>query len=154
MFTMEFAASKFFDPKAFDRPIAKAKKKILSQFGAYVRKVAQNSIKTGAATQHSPPGVPPTGHSGSTRYKDFIFYFYDAAGDSVVIGGAALPRRDSAKVPQALERGGQTTGTRQLSGGKRVKETIMLQARPHMVKAYEIAVKKFLPQLIENSIVP
>ena len=58
---------------AADRGIAKAYKR----FGAYVRRVAKNSIKSYADDDFSKPGELPHGHRWPVRYKDWIFYAYD-----------------------------------------------------------------------------
>ena len=151
-FTMEMAKTNFFDPKAFVAPVDKAKRKILNEFGAYCRTVAKSSIKTKPAGQHAPAGQAPFGHEGKTRYKDFIFYFYDAAKDEVVIGAVLLPRKDRTRVPGALEHGGEVEITRRVNGVL-TKETILQDARPHMQPAFDKTVEKKLGKLIENSIV-
>ena len=147
--TFEMSKTMFFDPKKFDKPVKNGIRKILSGFGAYTRSIAKNSIKTGADGQHSEPGATPIGHTGKTRYKDFIFYFFDPNTEEVIVGAVILPRKDRTIVPGALERGGETEIY--LRGGK--TKTVTMEARPHMLPAYEKAVEKLLPKLIENSIV-
>ncbi len=150
---LKLGVNTFFNPKAFASPVDKASQKILSQFGAYTCGVAKRLIKTKPADQHSSGGNAPYGHEGTTRYKDFIFFFYDASKKTVVMGAVLLPRKDQQKVPQTLERGGVATIT-QFEGGHLKAKTVRYEPRPHMQTAFDIVVKKFLPKLIEGSIVP
>lgn len=149
MFTMK-AVKMSFDKNAFKVPVNRAKQKILREFGAYVRTVAKNMIKTGAKDHHSKPGMPPIGHDGPTRYKDFIFYVVE--GDGVIVGSALLPRKDQNKMPGDLEKGGQVMVTKRVNGVL-TKVPVMMAGRPHMKKAFDIAIKAKLPKLIEHSIV-
>src|SRR3990167_2315809 len=142
--TFEMSKTMFFDPKKFDKPVKNGIRRILSQFGGYVRTVAKNSIKTGSDDHHSSPGQAPVGHPGKTRYKDFIFYFFDGQAEDAIIGAVILPRKDRTKVPGVLEQGGETEIY--LRGGK--TKTVSMEARPHMLPAYEKAVEKMLPKLI------
>lgn len=153
MITLDMAKMAF-NPKVFDAPVDKAKRKILSEFGAYVRTIAKNSIKTMPKEVHAKPGQAPYGHDGSTRYKDWIFFFVDHAASEVVIGAVALPRKDQTLIPNVLENGGQTQIPKRSSGGKVIGyTTVMQQSRPHMSQAFEKAKKEKLPKLIEGSIV-
>lgn len=145
MFTMQMAVENFFDVKAFDDPVKNGVKKILNGMGAYTRTVARNSIKTGGPGEHSPAGRPPTGHDGARRYKDFIFYFFGRESEEMICGAVLLPRADRTLVPGVLEEGGQVNDG---NGG-----TFFQEPRPHMLPAFEKAKEKFLPKLIENSIV-
>ena len=154
MFTIKMAKANFFDPKAFADPIRRAKARILSRFGATVRSIAKKMIKPASDwDDHAPPGAPPKSHTGKRKYKDFIFFFHDKANDTVIIGGALLPRKDRTIVPGVLEYGGETEQTYFEHGVKKTR-VVMQEPRPHMRKAYDIAVKKLLPDLIKNSIVP
>lgn len=146
--TMNMAKANFFDPKAFEGPVDKATQKILNKFGSYCRKVAKNSIKTHAKSEHSSPGSIPFGHDGKTRYKDFIFYFFDKKAKEVVIGAVLLPRKDGTIVPGVLEHGGQVE---KVVSGKNV--IVNQEARPHMVEAFNKTIEKNLDELIKNSIV-
>ena len=150
--TMEAAKGMFFDPSTFDDPLAKAKQKILNRFGATVRATAKNSIKQGAEGQHAAAGQPPLSHNGTTRYKDWIFYFWDKTLDEVIVGAILLPRKDHTIVPNALEQGGQVEHTK-FVGATRQTVITNQAARPHMKPAYDKTVEKLLPSLIENSIV-
>lgn len=135
--------------------VDRAKANTLKQFGAYTRKIAKNSIKTSSdPNKHAAAGQPPIGHTGPTRYKDWIFYYYDAAKHEVVIGAIRLPRKDSQLVPETLERGGTAMAPKKRQWGGSIKIPRVQRARPHMRPAYDKAVEILLPKLIENSIVP
>ena len=156
MITMKFEAAKgvLFDSSKFKAPVDHAKRKIFYGFGAYVRSIAKNSIKSGGAIQdkkYSRPGEPPLYHFAPRgRYKDFIFYHVD--GDGVVVGAIKLPRNDTTTIPETLEEGGDVITT--VKQGPAINHVTMYhEARPHMGPAYEKARTKLLPKLIENSIV-
>jgi hypothetical protein len=150
--TFKMAKSMFFDEKAILGPAEKAKRKMLNEFGAYVRTTAKNSIKPAGDNQHAPPGKPPYSHKKRTRYKDWIYYFYDKFADDVIIGGILLPRKDRTKVPGVLERGGQVEYRKREKNRMR-RDVRTQQPRPHMQPAFDIAVSRKLPGLIKNSIV-
>lgn len=151
--TLDFVVTRFFDPSSFDDPLARAKMKLLNDFGRYVRKTAMNSIKTKPHDEHAPAGEIPFGHDRKSkkqyRYKDFIFYFYDKNSDGVIIGAIILPRKDRTKVPGVLEYGGDV----EIINKKGQSVVFSQAARPHMQKAFEKAVENFLPELISASII-
>jgi len=121
----------FFDRKAVTSRVDRATRRVLSKFGAFVRRAAKSSIRK--RKRASAPGQPPSSHSGLLRR--FIFFGYDAGKRSVVIG----PQRLNQKVgdaPHALEYGGISTvveGTRR----KRRKRRVKISARPYMGPAFE-----------------
>ncbi len=90
----------FFDTKEVKSRVSEATRKILSKFGAFVRQTAKQSIKTKTTT--SKPGQPPHSHTGAL--KRFIFFGYDKAKESVVVGPTKLAKKGNA--PEALEKGG------------------------------------------------
>lgn len=93
----------------------------------------------------SEPGEPPRSITGLLR--KFIYFAYDPATRSVVIGPAKLDKSTGA--PATLEYGGQATITkfRTVTGadGKtyiaKRKERIVIEPRPFMAPAYESAKK-------------
>ena len=115
--------SLFFDTRTVTRAVDRAKRRVLIQQGAYLRKVAQHLIhrRRGA----SRPGNPPHSHSGLIR--DQIFYGYDRAAESVVVGPRVFTRRDA---PGVHEFGGTLPSRR----GKRAAR---YPARPYMGPALE-----------------
>ena len=100
-----FAVTKlFFDAPAVTNALDKAARKVLSRFGAYVRRTARTSIRK--SKKISEPGKPPRSHTGLLR--QFIFFAHDPETQGVVIG----PERLNSKigdVPEVLEYGGTTT---------------------------------------------
>ncbi len=121
----------FFDRKAVTGAVDRATRKVLSQFGAFVRTSARHSIRK--RKRVSAPGEPPSSHTGLLRR--FIFFGYDRDRRSVVIG----PQRLNQKVgdaPHALEYGGTSTVVEGLRGRRR-KRHIKIAARPFMGPAFE-----------------
>lgn len=151
------AKNNFFDPKKFDDPIKRAKAKILSKFGASVRAIARSKIKIMPEGVHSSPGSPPYSHEPEKhwhiKYRDTIFFFHDRANDNVIIGAVLLTTKHNTPVPKALEFGGDVVMT-YIENGQKKTRVVNQPARPHMRRAFEIAVQKMLPALIEYSIVP
>ena len=135
MFTLEMAAAKanFFDTRPVQKAIDKAARQQLSKFGAFVRQRSRTSIRT--AKKISRPGKPPAGHTG--LLKKFIFFSYDAASKSVVIGPVRLNKPGTA--PKSLEYGGAVVLVGK--GGKRTLTTY--KARPFMRPAFDAEVDKF-----------
>jgi hypothetical protein len=121
----------FFDRKAVTGAVDRATRKVLSKFGAFVRRAAKSSIRK--RKRVSAPGEPPSSHTG--LLKRFIFFGYDRDQRSVVIG----PQRLNQKIgdaPHALEHGGASTvleGSRR----RRRKRRVRIRARPYMGPAFE-----------------
>ena len=124
----------FFDRQAVISKVDAATRRVLSRFGAFVRRSAKSSIRK--RKKAAPPGQPPSSHTG--LLKKFIFFGYDAARQSVVIGPTRLNQKGRGEAPPLLEYGGKTTLKR---GGK--KRRVTYQARPYMGPAFE----KEKPQL-------
>ena len=124
----------FFDREAVTSKVAPATRKVLSKFGAFVRRSAKGSIRN--RRKASPPGSPPSSHTG--LLKKFIFFGYDADRRSVVIGPTRLNQKGRGEAPPLLEYGGKATLVRR---GK--KKRVTYQARPYMGPAFE----KEKPQL-------
>jgi len=124
----------FFDRQAVISKVDAATRRVLSKFGAFVRRSAKSSIRK--RKKPAPPGQPPSSHTG--LLKKFIFFGYDADRRSVVIGPTRLNQKGRGEAPPLLEYGGKTTLKR---GGK--KRRVTYQARPYMGPAFE----KEKPQL-------
>jgi len=124
----------FFDKKAVRDKVDAATRKVLSKFGAFVRQTAKSSIRK--RKKPAPPGQPPSSHIG--LLKKFIFFGYDPAKRSVVIGPVRLSQKGRGEAPHLLEHGGSTMLKRK---GKRTRARI--QARPFMGPA----MKKEHPKL-------
>jgi hypothetical protein len=124
----------FFDRQAVISKVDAATRRVLSKFGAFVRRSAKSSIRK--RKKPAPPGQPPSSHTG--LLKKFIFFGYDAARQSVVIGPTRLNQKGRGEAPPLLEYGGKATLVRR---GK--KKRVTYQARPYMGPAFE----KEKPQL-------
>jgi len=121
----------FFDRKVVRSAADRTARRVLSKFGAFVRRAAKSSIRKRKRT--SAPGEPPSSHTGLLRR--FIFFGYDRGRRSVVIG----PMRLNQKVgdaPAALEHGGVSTVVEGLRGRRR-KRRVGIRARPYMGPAFE-----------------
>jgi len=121
----------FFDRKAVTGAVDKAARRVLSRFGAFVRRGAKSSIRK--RKRVSAPGQPPSSHTG--LLKRLIYFGYDRQRRSVVIG----PQRLNQKVgdtPAALEYGGTSTVVEGLRN-RRKKRHVRIRARPYMGPAFE-----------------
>jgi hypothetical protein len=130
----------FFDREAVVSKVDAATRKVLSKFGAFVRRTAKGSIRHRKAA--APPGTPPSSHTGLLR--KFIFFGYEPDRRSVVIGPVRLRRGGDA--PPLLEYGGEATLERR---GKR--ERVTYKARPFMGPAFEKEQPK-LPTMWRDSV--
>lgn len=129
----------FFDRQAVISAVDAAKRKVLSKAGAFIRQTAKTSIRKRKGT--SQPGQPPFSHEGSLR--KFIYFGYDRASDSVVVGPVGFK---NSTAPAVLEHGGATAVVRR---GKRAP--VKIAARPYMWPALEKERPK-LPLLWRNSV--
>lgn len=136
MIGMDFKSAKamFFDRHAVISKMDTATRKVLSKFGAFVRRSAKSSIRK--RKKPAPPGSPPSSHTG--LLKKFIFFGYDPDARSVVIGPTRLNQKGRGEAPPILEYGGKATLVRR---GKKKRTTY--KARPYMQPAFE----KEQPQL-------
>jgi hypothetical protein len=132
----------FFTSKAVVSATDRATRRVLSKFGAYVRRTAKSSIRKRKAI--SAPGKPPSSHTG--LLKRFILFGYDPAKRSVVIGPLRLTRGGRGDAPRALEEGGTS---RMVRRGR--KKRVKIKARPFMGPAMEKEKTK-LPQMWRNSV--
>jgi hypothetical protein len=132
----------FFDQARVIKAAGRARARVLAEYGRKVRRRAQASLHY--IPGPSAPGRPPHAHktrkirktsrsTGKVRVRsvsflrEFLFYQYDPATNSVVIGPERLNSTvDPAALP-ALEYGGTSTIT---SGGRRKPASIA--ARPFM----------------------
>lgn len=162
--TIERSAKQwFFDREKVIRRVERTRRGAMAKMGDYVRDTARNSIKKRKTS--SQPGQPPHSHTG--LLKNQIWFAYDPAADSVVIGPVAFRRSD---VPQALEFGGtvrvkkrvlisQTNNGKTKKGRDRVKRgdariysgPLKIKARPYMGPAL-IKSKTALPDIWEKAI--
>ena len=135
----------FFDSARVVAATSRAERKVLSRFGAFVRRGARSSIRKRKAV--SKPGQPPSSHAG--LLKKFIFFAYEPNKQSVVIGPARLNKTTGDALP-ALEYGGRTKIVARRRQNRKVR-TISIQARPFMGPAFEREKPK-LPALWAGSV--
>ena len=118
----------FFDTKAVRDKVDATTRRVLSRFGAFVRRTARSSIRK--RKRISDPGSPPSSHTG--LLKKFIFFGYDTQKRSVVIGPERLSQKGRGEAPHLLEHGGTGTAERR---GKRKR--MRIRPRPFMGPAFE-----------------
>jgi hypothetical protein len=132
----------FFDKKAVRDKVDRGTRRVLSRFGAFVRRGARSSIRK--RKKVSAPGAPPSSHTG--LLKKFIYFGYEPSNRSVVIGPVRLSQNDRGQAPELLEYGGSTTLQRR---GKRVRANY--RGRPFMGPAFKQEQPK-LPAMWRDSI--
>jgi len=132
----------FFDTKAVRSKVDAATRRVLSRFGAFVRRAARSSIRK--RKKVSSPGHPPSSHTG--LLKRFIWFGYEPGRRSVVIGPARLMQNGRGDAPRLLEYGGTTMLERR---GKRRRARV--EPRPYMGPAFEKEQKQ-LPALWRDSV--
>jgi phage gpG-like protein len=128
----------FFDSPRVTRSVDKTTRKVLSRFGAFVRRTAKQSIRK--RKKPSPAGQPPSSHTG--LLKKFIFFGYEPQKKSVVIGPELLTDGRKGQAPSALEYGGKITFN---------KKRVSISARPFMGPAFEKE-KPLLPSMWKDSV--
>lgn len=134
--------SMFFDKAPILRAVDRAERQVLSKAGAFVRRRAKGLVRK--RKRVSEPGRPPSSHAG--HLKRLIFFGYDRAASSVVIGPLLFRSRSSPTVPELLEFGGVVTrerkGRRRRAPGTR--RTMRYRPRPFMGPAMEAEAPNFL----------
>lgn len=139
----DFAALRgaFFDSAGVLAAVSKARRKVLSKCGAFVRRRARSSIRK--RKKSAPPGAPPSSHSG--ELKRLLFFAYDFATQSVVVGPvpfAGSKAGGDRRAPELLERGGPVT-RRTKSGAATVHR---YRGNPFMKPALDAELPKFVSQ--------
>ena len=128
----------FFDKKAVRDKVDTGTRRVLSKFGAFVRRTARSSIRKRKRISH--PGEPPSSHIG--LLKKFIFFGYDPGSRSVVIGPVRLSQNGRGEAPALLEHGGPA---------KVGKQRTKYKPRPFMGPAFQKEQPK-LPAMWRDSI--
>lgn len=131
MLTKDFARIKraFFSSDKVGGGLDRKTRRVLSKFGAFVRRAAQTSMRTRQGS--SPPGSPPFSH-GRKLLKRMLFFAYDANKKSVVVGPLRLGRTANQHVPRVQEEGGRIA--RKVRGKSVVHE---YKPRPFMGPAFQ-----------------
>jgi hypothetical protein len=139
---MTFTAAKqgFFDRAAVRSAVDAATRRVFSKFGAFVRQRARTSIRRRKGS--SRPGSPPHSHVG--LLKRFIFFAFDPARKSVVVGPTLI--RSESEAPRLLEHGGEFVD--EDDGEPRLRR---YAARPFMGPAFEMELAS-LPDLWRDSV--
>lgn len=145
MITMRMKES-FFDRTVIKDATDAAKRRNLSKTGAFIRQSAKSSIRQRKGT--SRPGQPPSSHVGTLR--DLIFFAYDRASDSVVIGPELVAGSGGNPITATLEFGGrivlrhvlQTSGRSLLT--RIIGASATIKPRPYMGPA----MRKELPGFV------
>lgn len=144
-FSVREAQASFFDRPAVQRALDRTTRRSLSHGGGLVRKIGRRSIRKAPAGKVSRPGQPPFSHPPHLL-RDKIFYAWDPATNSLVIGPAKLNKPGSA--PATLEQGGEGTillrGRRRQDGSREptVVRRARFKARPYMAPALAKAAPK------------
>ena len=131
----------FFDSKAVTDAVDAATRRVLSKFGAFVRRGAKSSIRPRKAV--SAPGSPPSSHVGTL--KRLIYFAYDPGRKSVVIGPTPF-KTSVGVVPPLLEYGGAAV----IRVHGKVKP-VTYRPRPFMGPAFEKEKPK-LPSMWAGSV--
>ena len=138
--------------------VDRAERRVLSRFGAFVRRTAKQSIRR--RKRVSQPGKPPSSHSG--ELKRMIFFAYDPIDRDVVVGPVRVVTTAGGKgnrnrrslgtlgdvrtVPALLETGGRVQ--RRTKSGTR---TLTYRPRPYMMPAFQKELAK-MPDMLEDSV--
>jgi hypothetical protein len=138
----------FFDKHGITEKMDRKTKRVLSSTGAYSRTVMKNGMKT--ANGSAPPGAYPHSHQGDL--KRLIYFGYDDATKSVVVGPTPFKSRESSltgglTVPQLVNEGGTVyrqgfVGPRRHRRPAGVRLRYSYQARPFVALTAPIAAKK------------
>ena len=95
--TIDQAKGMFFDRNVVANAVDRAERRVLSRFGAFVRRGARSSIRK--RKRAAEPGMPPSSHTGLLKRN--IFFLYEPSKSSVVIGPTQLGTGTDA--PELLE---------------------------------------------------
>lgn len=160
--TVQAAKGNFFDRQRVLDAVGKAERQRLSKAGAFVRQRAKTSIRY--RERPSAAGSPPSAHRsvGSVRkrsgrtvarrqmvspLREFMYFAYDRATRSVVVGPAILNGTVSRQALHALEHGGPSV----VVSGRGQRRQVTVRARPFMAPALAAEAAK-LPELFRNSV--
>jgi hypothetical protein len=158
---------RFFDRPAVVNAIDQAKRRELSRAGAFVRTTARRSIRPAGkrALQDRPfrgargrrgsdptvsrPGQPPRLHTKNNRNLKLIFFAWEPARQSVIVGPVLFKSAAGVRIPEVLEHGGRSY----VKDRKGRRKSVRVKARPFMKPALKAEAPKF-PNLFANSVRP
>lgn len=103
---IRYAKDSFFDQQKVQRALIDVGDRQLPKSAARVRMIARRSMRYVSAKSQvvSAPGQPPRARRPKPWVRKFLFFYFDSATHSAVIGPARLP--DSTDAPHDLEFGG------------------------------------------------
>lgn len=96
----------FFSSDKVQKALDRKTRKVLSGFGARVRRTAQFSMRSRKGS--SPPGVPPYSH-GKKLLKKLLYFTYEPERKSVTVGPVLLEKTKEQKITRLMEEGGTVT---------------------------------------------
>lgn len=141
-FRINEAKGLFFDAPAVLRAVDRATRRVFGRFGAITRGVARRSMRR--RRRSAAAGQPPSAHQG--LIKRFLFFVFDPAARSVVIGPAKIdsPAYDDAL--DVLEHGGQAV---RVINGRRLR--VHYAPHPFMGPAFDKTTPR-LPDLWRDQV--
>lgn len=157
--------SMFFDRKAVTDRMEKKKLRIYRQAGGTVRKIARNSLKyrKGPSSVGQVPHVH-RGDDGDSLLKSRLFFAYDAARDSIVVGPAFLNKvtfkeaslsAPGVRVPELLEKGGRAYVFEILKYGRWQRADLRSRRRiaeyPQRFRGYTMGPRPYMAPALEKA---
>jgi hypothetical protein len=151
----------FFDSPRVLAGVDRARRRVLSRFGAFLRTAARSSIRKRKGA--SAPGKPPSSHTGILRR--FLFFAWDPFARSVVVGPAAVNQvffggdgkpLAGGTVPEVLERGGSIHVLEWLRRGQwsrvdlRRRRRIASENYPTRLRRVSIAARPYMGPALEQ----
>jgi hypothetical protein len=133
----------FFDRQKIIDAMDRSTRAALSKAGAFVRQRARTSMKRSKKTAEA--GKPPRAHAGQIR--DLLFFGYDAARRSVVVGPTAFEGSEDDRGmggAAVQEFGGKVIiPARMVAGKKQPRRVITVKPHPFMGPALEAEAPAF-----------
>jgi hypothetical protein len=145
----------FFDRAAVQKAVARGRLRALNRIGGFLRTTSRRGMRSKKGA--SPPGTPP--HAHTKLLKDHLYFSYDQARDSVVIGPALLISREedgrpvSGTVPQVLEQGGEIR-VREVKRGRgwaRARSKKAAQGKQTRLVKAEVKARPFMGPALETA---
>ncbi len=131
----------FFDRKTVVDAVGRKNARVLSQTGAFARTVMKRGMRK--RKKVSDPGEFPSSHAGHLR--NLIFFGYDAAKKSVVIGPTLFKDKVGGKtIPQLINEGGNAAiDVTDRKTGKKTRRSVTYRPRPFVALTAKVAIPKF-----------
>lgn len=130
MFGIKEFKRSFFDWQKIQKDASRKTERVLSRFGAFVRRTAKSLLRRKKGT--STAGEPPRSKKGFLH--KFLYFAYDRPNQNVVIGPAKLEgmptAADGTPVPGLLEHGGDAIAVKTNKRGHRYERPYKMEPRP------------------------